>query len=391
MKKHFPLLSSNVIYLDSAATTQKPQVVIDAVKSYYETANANIHRGLYDLSIESTRRYDAARATIATFLNAQPKEIIFTSGTTAGLNLLASVLPAIIDGRNEIVLTELEHHANIIPWQELAKRNGMKIKYIRLTPELEIDYEHAHEIITENTAIVSFAHISNALGTIIDAKRLIHMAKQVGALSIIDAAQSIAHIHTDVKDLDCDFLVFSGHKAYGPTGIGVLYAKHDHLQRMPPYQFGGDMIKTVTFETATYADAPEKFEAGTPNIAGAIGLATALTFISKTGWDQIVEHDAKLMKILRERLDSNPDIKIYSPSSSTNILSFSIDKIHPHDVASILSERNVCVRAGHHCAMPLMHKLGVPGLCRVSIGIYNTPEDIDKLAEALERTKEVFA
>ena len=391
MKQHFPLLANrNITYLDSAAMTQKPKIVIDAITKYYSEENANIHRGLYELSIQATQKYEDARETVARFIGAQSSEIIFTKSTTESLNALAHMLPPLFAGRKDIILTELEHHSNIVPWQELAKRNGLTIKYIRITPDGELDYAHAAELITSNTALVSITHVSNALGTSIDLKRITSLARNVGALSIIDAAQSIAHQPIDVKEIDCDFLTFSGHKAYGPTGIGVLYGKKEHLSRMQPYQHGGGMIRTVTLDSTTYLDPPHRFEAGTPHIAGAIGLAAALDFITSIGWETILHHEQTIMHALKNALAHNPRVHIRSPQNAHTILSFEITGAHPHDVADILGKHGVCIRAGHHCAMPLMTTLGVPGLCRVSIGMHTTTDDINALTRALGKVTEVF-
>lgn len=391
MKSNFPLLNTGVVYLDSAATTQKPHAVIDAMTTYYTHENANIHRGLYSLSVNATEAYDESRACVAAFLGAAAQSIIFTKGTTEGINLLASTMAPLFGTRKKIVLSVLEHHANLIPWQEFAKRNGCSISFIQITEERELDYEHAEQLIDSDTALVAITHTSNALGTRVDIKKICSLAKRNGALTLIDAAQSIAHEPINVKEIDCDFLVFSGHKLYGPTGIGVLYGKYKLLSKLAPYQFGGDMIKHVEFTTATYADPPARFEAGTPNITGVIGLREAVSFIMSVGWKAIQTHERDTMAYLRKRLTGLDHITIYSAPSSSAIMSFSVEHVHPHDVASILADNNICIRAGHHCAMPLMNLLGVSGLCRTSIAMYTTRKDIDRFIDGIHVVKEIFA
>jgi len=384
---NFPLLT-NVTYLDSASTSQKPQEVIDAISTYYTTSNANIHRGVYKLSENATRLYDEARSTIATFIGALFEEIIFVRNTTEALNMLATVLPAITK-RTEIVLTEMEHHANLVPWQQLQQR-GYTLKFIRMKDDYTLDYDDAARKIDEKTAIVSFTHISNALGTINDAKKLCQLARENDALSVVDAAQSVPHIPVDVKEMGCDFLAFSGHKMLGPTGIGALFGRKELLNKLPPYQFGGDMIEQVTYEQSTFTKTPTKFEAGTPNIAGAIGLARAVKTLQEHGMDTIAAHDKKLTAYAIDKLKEIEGITIYNPPQCSSIISFTLDGIHPHDVATILDEDNICVRGGHHCCMPLMKKLGVSGTTRASFYLYNTQEDIDNLVSGLKKAQETF-
>ena len=390
-KKDFPIFqkNKNLIYLDSAATTQKPKVVIDAINQFYKEFNANINRGLYDLSIKSTEAYESSREKIANFINADKNEIIFTSGTTDSLNKLSRALPKLFNKKNEIVLTEMEHHSNLVPWQETAKESKMKLKFIPLK-NMELDYEIAEKIINEKTAIVSLTHLSNSLGTINNIEKIIELAKKHGAIVIIDAAQSIAHKKIDVKKLNADFLVFSGHKIFASTGIGIIYGKKQILEKLPAFQFGGDMIKEVSLEESSYELPPKKFEAGTPNIAGAISLGKAIDYINNIGINKIEKYENELTTYTIKELKKIPKIIIYESENQGPIISFNLDNIHPHDIASILSYENIAIRAGHHCCMPLMKKLEVQGTCRISLSIYNNKEDIDKLIQGIKKVKEVF-
>ena len=401
-KQHFPIFENNpeLVYLDSAATTQKPKQVIDAINKFYQSENANIHRGLYNLSIEATKKYEEARKTISRFINADENEIIFTSGTTHSINLLVYTIDSLTleekqKGVNEIVLSEMEHHSNLVPWQQLAKHFGYKLKFIPITDNFELDYEKAKEIITDKTAILSITHVSNALGTINNVKQLITLAKEKNpnAITIVDAAQSIQHIKTDVKELNCDFLVFSGHKLYGPMGIGILYGKKQILEKLRPFYFGGDMITSVTLENSEFQNPPAKFEAGTQNIASVIALGESIKFINSLGINQISKQEQELKNYVLNKLKYIKNIEIYHSSNLDNtsgIISFNLKNIHSHDVASLLNDYNICIRAGHHCCMPLMTKLGITGTARISLGIYNTKEDIDKLIESLIKIREVF-
>ncbi len=395
IKKDFPIFKNHkeLVYLDNAATSQKPKQVIEAIKNFYENLNANIHRGVYPLSEEATKKYDDSRKIIADFINANFNEIIFTKNITESLNLLAYTMDSIISKeKNEIVLTEMEHHSNLVPWQQLAKRNNMKLKFIKMKDDFTLDLEDAKQKITDKTAILSFTHVSNVLGTINQIKELIKIAKEKEVITIIDAAQSVLHMKIDVKDLDCDFLAFTSHKVLGPMGIGVLYGKNKLLEKLRPFNFGGDMIKTVSYESAEWNKVPEKFEAGTQNVAGVIGLAEAIKYIQKIGVDNIGKWEKELIKYALEKIREIKGIKIYNPGieKSSSILSFNLDNIHPHDVASLISDDGVCIRAGHHCAMPLMKKLGISGTCRASFCFYNTFEDVDKLIEGLKKVKEKF-
>ena len=394
-KKDFPIFEEHkdLTYLDSAATSQKPKKVIETLKYFYEKENANVNRGLYKLSEEATRKHNEARKIIAEFVNSNVREIIFTKNTTESINLLAYTLKKVIsDDKNEIVLSEMEHHSNLIPWQEFAKRNNMKLKFIPINENYELDYERAKELITNKTAIVSVTHVSNVFGTVNDVKKLIELAKDKGALTIVDAAQSVAHKKIDVKDLDCDFLVFSGHKMFGSNGVGVLYGKDYLLKRLPPFQFGGGMINSVDYENGEWADVPEKFEAGTQDVAGAIGLGEAAKYVEEIGFAEIEKHEKEILEYALEELKKIEEVEIYNPGfdKSVGVVSFNLHGIHGHDVASILDEENIAIRAGHHCCMPLMKKLGISGTCRASFSIYNTKEDVDKLIEGLKKVKEVF-
>ena len=393
VKKDFPIFENNpdLIYLDSAATTQKPKQVINAVKEFYEKYNANIHRGLYDLSEKATEKYEEAREVVAKFINASPEEIIFTSGTTDSLNSLARVIDSLTGKeKNEIVLTEMEHHSNLIPWQQLAKKKGWKLKFIKITYDLELDLEDAKNKITDKTAVLSFTHVSNSLGTINPAEEIVKIAKEKGALTIIDGAQSVPHMKTDVKKIDCDFLAFSGHKMLGPFGIGVLYGKKELLEKMEPFNFGGGMISSVSYENADWNKVPEKFEAGTTNVVGVIGLAEAVKYLEKIGMENIEEYiknltDYAFGKLQREGLN------LYSPTKNSGIISMNLNNIHGHDIASILNQiGRISIRAGNHCNMPLMKKLKIPGTCRISFYLYNTFEDIDKFTKGIRESKSSF-
>ena len=394
-KKDFTIFEKNpnLVYLDSAATSQKPTVVINSLKDFYENENANIQRGIYDLSEQATKKYNEARLTIANFINAKPNEIIFTRNTTESINFLSNTLKEILpESKDEIVLTEMEHHSNLVPWQQFAKKHNMKLKFIPITENYELDYEKAKELITEKTALLAITHASNVFGTINNIKELTNLAKQHQALTIVDAAQSAPHLNIDVKDLDCDFLAFSSHKTYGPLGLGVLYGKQELLEKLPPFLFGGGMIQTVSYEDTTFAELPEKFEAGTPNIGPTIAFAEAIRYIEKLGFENIQDYETELKSYALEKLNQLDNITIYHPKNkpSAPVISFNLHNIHPHDIASILNDHNIAIRAGHHCCMPLMKKLGISGTCRASFSIYNTKEDVDKLVEGLKKVQEVF-
>lgn len=394
LKKDFPIFKNNknLVYFDNASTTQKPKQVIDAIKKFYETSNANIHRGVYKLSQKATQEYEESKKTVADFINASKNEIIFTRSTTEAINLLSYTIESIIpQGKDEIVLTEMEHHSNLVPWQQLAKRNKMHIKFIKMKSDFTLDMRDAKRKITNKTAILSIVHVSNSLGTINPVKKIIRMAKKKNVLTIVDAAQSVGHMKVDVKDLDCDFFAFSGHKILGPLGIGVLYGKRHLLEKLQPFNFGGDMIKFVSLENAEWNTIPERFEAGTQNIAGAVGLAEAIKYLKKIKITNIEKYEKELIKYLLKKIEKIKKIEIYNSMKNTaGILSFNVKGIHSHDIASLLDDYNIAIRAGHHCTMPLMKKLKISGTARVSFYFYNTKEDIDKFVKALKKIVERF-
>jgi len=398
VKAEFPVLSQLVhgktlYYLDNAATTQKPRIVIDTLRTYYEEYNANIHRAVHTLSERATERYEGARGKVRTFLNAASvKEIIFTRNATEGINLVAQTY-----GRknfkpdDEILITAMEHHANIVPWQILCEQTGAVLKVVPISDEGEMDFEAFTNLLTSRTKFVSVTHMSNALGTINPIEKMIELAHSYGAPILIDAAQSAYHKKLDVQALDCDFLVFSGHKLYGPTGIGVLYGKEEILRTMPPYQGGGDMILNVTFEKTTYNDLPYKFEAGTPHIAGVIGLGAAIDFLNDLGLERVERYEAGLLAYGTEALKDVPGLTIIGTApKKASILSFVMDGVHPHDVGTLLDQYGVAVRTGHHCAQPVMDRFCIPATTRASLACYNTEADIDALVVGLKKVSEVF-
>lgn len=396
VRKDFPIFSHNLglVYLDNAATSQKPKSVINAVDDFIEKDNANVGRGVYSLAERAMKRYSQARAAVAGFINAKSEEVIFTRNTTESINLLSYTIHEIIPkGRNEILLTEMEHHSNLIPWQQLAKRKGFKLNFVRIKKDFTLDIDDLRKKITEKTAILSFTHSSNVLGTINPIKEIIDIAKEKGAVTIIDAAQSIQHMKIDVKDIGCDFLAFSSHKAFGPNGIGVLYGKRELLEKLPPFNFGGGMIEKVSFNDSSWTNPPEKFEAGTQNVSGAIGFAEALEYMKKIGMENIREWESFLLKYSIKRLKEIPGIEIYNPGEgkSVSLISFNLPGIHPHDVAELLNQKKIAIRAGHMCAMPLMEVIKAKGgVCRASLCFYNTLEDIDALIDELKEIQEKF-
>nr|WP_182470803.1 cysteine desulfurase [Staphylococcus chromogenes] len=397
--KDFPILKETVngkrlAYLDSTATSQKPQQVIDALEDYYKRYNSNVHRGVHTLGSLATDGYEGARETVRRFIHAPYfEEIIFTRGTTASINLVAhSYGDANVEAGDEIVVTQMEHHANIVPWQQLAKRKNATLKFIPMTDSGELTLEAVKETITDKTKIVAVAHVSNVLGTINDVKSIAQIAHEHGAIISVDGAQSVPHMKVDVQDLDVDFYSFSGHKMLGPTGIGVLYGKRELLNQMEPIEFGGDMIDFVGLYESTWTDLPTKFEAGTPLIAQAIGLKAAIEYLENIGFDAIHAHEAEITAYAYEKMSEIEGIDIYGPDKDkrAGIITFNLKDVHPHDVATALDTEGVAVRAGHHCAQPLMKWLNVSSTARASFYTYNTKEDVDQLVEGLKQTKEFF-
>ena len=395
IRKDFPILSTNVngqslVYLDNAATTQKPEIVIQSITEFYTKYNSNVHRGIHKLSELATLHFELAHKKVSEFINADFEEVVFTSGTTESLNLLAYSLGNKLAAEDEVVLTIMEHHSNLVPWQQMAKKIGFKLKFIGITSDGKLDMDQAKLLINENTKIVSVMHVSNAIGTVNPVKELADLAHKVGAVIIIDAAQSVPHMAIDVRDLDCDFLAFSGHKMLGPTGIGVLYGKRKLLEKMQPFHYGGNMISEVNLEDSTWADLPWKLEAGTQNIAGAIGLGVAVGYLKSIGMKNIEAYEKELSNYAHEQLGKIKGVTIYGPNERSCVLSFNVDGIHPHDMSTLLDRDGVAVRGGHHCAMPLMKELDVSGTVRASFYFYNTFEEVDKLIESVIKSRKVF-
>jgi cysteine desulfurase/selenocysteine lyase len=393
IRSEFPILSTKIgknplVYFDNGATSQKPQVVIDAISNYYENENANIHRGVHHLSQISTENYEKARKIIQGFIGAKfDHEIIFTSGTTAGINLVASCFGKLLNEGDEVIISEMEHHSNIVPWHILQKERGITLKYIPLTKNGEIELEQLDGLISEKTKLLSITHISNSLGTINPIKEIIQKVHKKNGLVLIDAAQSLQHLKVDVVDLDCDFLVFSGHKVFGPTGTGVLYGKEAILNQMPPYQGGGDMIKTVSMKETVYNDLPFKFEAGTPNIIGGIALGKAIEWLTAQDMEGILAHEKLLLNHATKRIKEIEGVKIYGEAENkSSILSFLIEGTHPYDVGTLLNQQGVAVRTGHHCTQPVMEFFGIPGTIRASFSFYNTIDEIDYFIDALKKS-----
>ena len=394
----FPILGERVhnrplVYLDNGATTQKPASVIYAEGAYYRHSNANVHRGVHLLSQRATDAYEAARGKIARFINAEgPEEIVFVRGTTEAINLVAqSYARPLLKPGDEILISEMEHHSNIVPWQLVCEQTGAALKVVPIDDTGALDADTYERLLSERTRLVAITHLANALGSITPVERIVGAAHAKGVPVLLDGAQAIAHLPVDVRALDCDFYAFSGHKMYGPTGIGVLYAKAALLEAMPPWQGGGDMIRAVTFEKTEYNAIPWKFEAGTPNIAGAIALGTALDYIDGIGMEVIAAHEDDLLAYATDALRGTPGLRLIGTApDKASILSFVLDGVHAHDVGTILDHHGVAVRAGHHCAMPVMQRFGVPATVRASLALYNTREDIDVLVEGLGKVKEVF-
>ena len=395
-EEDFPILKNrDMAYLDSGATAQKPQKVLDAVESFYEHKNANPHRGAYSLSIEATEAYERTRGKIAKFINARyPEEIIFSKNATESLNLLAySYGLDNLKKEDEVVISIMEHHSNLVPWQYVTNKTGSTLKYMYINDNFEISKEEIESKITDKTKIVGITHVSNVLGTINPVKEIIKYAHKKGAIVIVDASQSIPHMKIDVQDLDADFLVFSGHKMLAPLGIGVLYGKKELLQKMNPFLMGGDMIEYVYEQKTTFAPLPNKFEAGTQNVEGVIGLGAAIDYINEIGYDKIAEVEKELTEYAREKLSKLDYLDLYLTPNKENhssVFSFNIKGVHPHDVASILDTENVYVRSGNHCAQPLLRYLGIDSTCRASLYFYNTKEDIDKLVYGLDKAYDMF-
>ena len=396
IKKDFPLLENeNITYLDSGATTQKPIQVIKAVEEFYQKYNANPHRGAYSLSVEATEQYENTRTKIAKFINARHREeIIFSKNATESLNLIAySYGMDNIKKDDEVVISIMEHHSDLVPWQKVTKNTGSKLNYMYINDEFELTDEEIENKITDKTKIVGITHVSNVLGTINNVKKIIKYAHKKGAIVIVDASQSIPHMKIDVQDLDADFLVFSGHKMLAPLGIGVLYGKKEILNKMSPFLMGGDMIEYVYEQDTTFAPLPNKFEAGTQNVEGVIGIGAAIDYIENLGYDKIQEIEKEVLSYAREELSKLDFLDLYITPNENNhssVISFNIKGIHPHDVASILDSEGVCVRSGNHCAQPLMRFLGIDSTCRASFYIYNTKEDVDKLVSALNKAYDMF-
>ncbi|WP_396179723.1 aminotransferase class V-fold PLP-dependent enzyme [Flavobacterium sp.] len=394
IRADFPILSQKVngkplVYFDNGATSQKPQVVIDAIAKYYSEINANIHRGVHTLSQLATDAYEASRLKIQKHINAQfSHEVLFTSGTTHGINLVSNGFASLLKTGDEVLVSALEHHSNIVPWQMLCEKTGAILKVIPMNLDGELIQSEYEKLLSEKTKIVTVNHISNALGTINPVKEMIAKAHKFGAAVLIDGAQAVPHLIPDVQDLDCDFYVFSGHKICGPTGTGILYGKEAWLNKLPPYQGGGEMIKEVTFEKTTYAELPHKFEAGTPNIAGGIVLGVALDYMNEIGFENIEQQEKLLLNYGTEKLLEIEGLKIYGTAAEkTSVISFNIDGIHPYDIGTIIDKKGIAVRTGHHCAQPIMSFFEIPGTIRASFAFYNTVEEIDLMVDAIKKAQ----
>jgi cysteine desulfurase/selenocysteine lyase len=399
VRRDFPILHQQVyghplVYLDNAATSQKPRAVIDAISHYYERGNANIHRGVHFLSEHATEEHEAARRTVQAFLNAPDKrEIIFVRSATEGINLVAQTYGRKhVGAGDEVLITAMEHHSNIVPWQMLCEEKDAKLRVVPINDRGELMMDELPKLLGPRTKLLAVTHVSNALGTINPLRKIIEIAHSHGVPVVVDGAQAVPHVKVDVQELDCDFYVFSGHKVYGPTGIGVLYGKRALLEAMPPYQGGGDMIRSVTFEKTLYNDVPYKFEAGTPNIAGAIGLGAAIEYVNHLGIDNIAAHEHDLLVYATEALSAIPDIRLIGTAAQkAAVISFVIEGIHPHDIGTILDRSGIAIRTGHHCAQPVMLRFRIPATARASFAMYNTRGEVDALVEGIQKVKEVFA
>jgi cysteine desulfurase/selenocysteine lyase len=398
IRAEFPILSQKVngkplVYFDNGATSQKPQIVIDAEVKYYQEINANIHRGVHTLSQLATDAYEISRGKVQQHINAKfAHEVLFTSGTTFGINLVTNGFTSILKPGDEVIVSSLEHHSNIVPWQMLCEKTGATLKVIPMNEDGELMLEAFDALLSEKTKVVTVNHISNALGIINPIKYIIDKAHAVGAAVLIDGAQAVPHLKPNVQELDCDFYAFSGHKMCGPTGTGILYGKEEWLNKLPPYQGGGEMIKEVTFEKTTYADLPHKFEAGTPNIAGGIVLGTAIDYLNNIGFENIQEYEHELLDYATKSLLEIEGLKIYGTGKNkASVVSFNIDGIHPYDVGSIIDKLGIAVRTGHHCAQPIMNFFCIPGTIRASFSFYNTKEEIDAMVEAVKKAKTMLS
>ena len=398
VRRDFPILSRKVhgkplAYLDNAATSQKPQQVIDAVSRYYSRSNANIQRGVHLLSVRATEAYEATRERTQKFLNAaRAEEIVFVRSTTEAINLVAQTAGrSILNPGDEVVVSRMEHHSNIVPWQMVCQERRARLRVIPVSGRGELDLDEYEKLLNHRTRIVAVTHVSNVLGTINPVRKLVEMAHGHGALVLLDGAQAVPHVKVDVQELDCDFYCFSGHKIYGPTGIGILYGKWNHLESMPPYQGGGEMIRSVSFEKTTYNEPPHKFEGGTPNIAGGVALAAALDYLENLGLDRVAAYENELLEYATSRLSQIPGLRLIGTAASkAAVISFVLDEVHPHDMGTILDLEGVAIRTGHHCAQPLMDYFGLPATARASLAFYNTREEVDALCRGLEKVIEVF-
>ncbi len=398
IRADFPILSQTVngkplVYFDNGATSQKPQIVIDAEVKYYQEINANIHRGVHTLSQLATDAYEISRGKVKDHINAKhAHEVLFTSGTTHGINLVTNGFASILKPGDEVIVSSLEHHSNIVPWQMLCEKTGAVLKVIPMNENGELIIEEFDALLSEKTKVVTVNHISNALGIINPIKYIIDKAHNVGAAVLIDGAQAVPHLKPNVQELDCDFYAFSGHKMCGPTGTGILYGKEEWLNKLPPYQGGGEMIKEVTFEKTTYADLPHKFEAGTPNIAGGIVLGTAIDYLNNIGFENIQEYEHELLEYATKRLSEIEGLRIYGTGKNkASVVSFNIDGIHPYDIGSIIDKLGIAVRTGHHCAQPIMNFFCIPGTIRASFSFYNTKEEIDLMVDAVKKAQTMLS
>jgi cysteine desulfurase/selenocysteine lyase len=398
IRKDFPILHQQVhgrrlVYLDNAATTQKPQAVLDALRAYYETDNANVHRGVHLLSERATADYEGARETVRRFLNArEAREIVFVRGTTEGVNLVArSFGRRALRAGDEVIISALEHHSNIVPWQLLCEETGAALRVVPISDAGEVDVDAYERLLGDRTRLVAVSHVSNALGTVVPVRRIVELAHRRGVPVLVDGAQAVSHLPVDVQALDCDFYAFSGHKVLGPTGIGVLYGKAELLEAMPPFQGGGDMIKSVSFEKTVYNDVPHRFEAGTPHIAGAVGLGAALEYLDGLGRERVAAWEHGLLARATEVVSAIPGVQIVGTArEKASVLSFVMDGVHAHDVGTIADREGVAIRTGHHCAMPVMTRFGIAAAARASFALYNTPEEVEALGRALRKVREVF-